>query len=61
MTDMKRAVGIAILVFIVTALPAYAILRPRYPARPTPPFTGQVIIIGEDVIKKEIQPPTRAK
>ena len=56
MTNMKRAVGIAILVLLVTALPAYAILRPRYPARPTPPSAGrQVIIIRNDVVKKEIQ------
>jgi hypothetical protein len=55
MATMKRA-AIALLLFLTVASPAFAILRPRYPTRPMPPFSGEWIIIGDDAIKKEILP-----
>ena len=47
---MKRA-ALAILLSIALGSEAFAILRPRYPARPTPPFRGRVIIIEDDSMK----------
>jgi hypothetical protein len=44
---MKHAV-ICILFSLVFSSPALAILRPRYPVKPTPPFRGHVIIIDDD-------------
>jgi hypothetical protein len=47
MVIMKHA---AICIFLTLALAAQAsaVLRPLYPVKPTPPFRGQVIIIGSD-------------
>jgi hypothetical protein len=30
---------------------AFAVLRPLFPVKPAPPFDGQVIIIGNDLIQ----------
>jgi hypothetical protein len=41
-------------VFALTSLafvsPAFAVLRPLFPAKPTPPFSGEVIVIGDDLV-----------
>jgi hypothetical protein len=50
---MKRAA--VLLLFLAVASPAFAILRPRYPTRPTPPFSGDWIVIGDDALKKEFR------
>jgi len=44
---MKHAVFLS----LILASPALAILRPRYPIKPTPPFRGHVIIIEDDAIQ----------
>jgi len=48
---MKNAVvcGALLLVF---STHAFAVLRPRYPIRPTPPFRGELIVIGDDSFQK---------
>jgi len=51
---MKRAA--VLLLFLALASPALAILRPRYPTRPTPPLSGDWIVLGEDAVKKDIGP-----
>jgi hypothetical protein len=33
-----------------TKSPAFAVLRPLFPVRPAPPFSGEVIAIGDDLI-----------
>jgi len=57
MAIMKHA---AVCVFLTLALVAQAsaVLRPLYPVKPTPPFRGQVIIIGSD---SRSTPPNRAR
>jgi hypothetical protein len=47
---MKRAVLFAILAIAISS-PAYAILRPRFPAKTRAPFYGDFIIIGDDAAK----------
>ncbi|HWX17394.1 MAG TPA: hypothetical protein VNY07_12485 [Chthoniobacterales bacterium] len=44
---MKHAV-ICIFLSMMLSSPALAILRPRYPVKPTPPYRGHVIIIEDD-------------
>jgi hypothetical protein len=43
---MKHVV-IGIFLSLMLSSPALAILRPRYPVKPTPPFRGHVIIIED--------------
>jgi hypothetical protein len=48
---MKHAV-IGIFLSLMLLSPALAVLRPRYPIKPTPPFRGRVIVIeGNDAIR----------
>jgi hypothetical protein len=44
---MKHAV-ICIFLSLILSSPALAILRPRYPVKPTPPYRGHVIVIDDD-------------
>ena len=48
-TKMKCAVVSALisLAFVSQASP---VLRPLFPAKPAPPFNGEVIIIGDDSV-----------
>jgi hypothetical protein len=48
---MKHAV-IGIFLSLILSSPALAILRPRYPVKPTPPFRGHVIIIEDDALQR---------
>jgi hypothetical protein len=47
---MKR-VALAVLVSVVFASQSFAILRPRFPAKPSPPFRGHIVIIEDDSIQ----------
>jgi len=47
---MKHAV-IGIFLSLILSSPALAILRPRYPVKPTPPFRGHVIIIEDNSLQ----------
>jgi len=46
--ETMKSAALAILLSFALGSETFAILRPRYPAKPTPPFRGHVIIIGED-------------
>jgi hypothetical protein len=48
-TKMKCAVASA-LISLVFVSQAFAVLRPLFPAKPAPPFNGEVIIIGDDSV-----------
>ena len=48
-TKMKCAV-VSALISIVFASQAFAVLRPLFPAKPVPPFNGELIIIGDDSV-----------
>ncbi len=48
-TKMKCAV-VSALISLVFVSQAFAVLRPLFPAKPAPPFNGEVIIIGDDSV-----------
>ncbi len=48
-TTMKCAV-VSALISLVFVSHAFAVLRPLVPAKPAPPFNGEVIIIGDDSV-----------
>ena len=48
-TKMKCAVVFA-LISLAFVSQAFAVLRPLFPAKPAPPFNGEVIIIGDDSV-----------
>ena len=48
-TKMKCAV-ISALISIAFVSQAFAVLRPLFPAKPAPPFNGELIIIGDDSV-----------
>jgi len=50
--ETMKSAAVAILLCIALCSEAFAILRPRYPAKPAPPFRGHVIIIEDSTIKK---------
>jgi len=48
-TRMKCAV-VSALISLAFVSQASAVLRPLFPAKPVPPFNGEVIIIGDDSV-----------
>ena len=48
-TKMKCAV-VSALISIAFVSQAFAVLRPLVPAKPAPPFYGELIIIGDDSV-----------
>jgi hypothetical protein len=44
---MKHA-ALSILLSLVFISPAFAILRPRFPVKPMPPYRGHFLILGQD-------------
>jgi len=48
-TKMKCAV-VSALISIAFVSQAFAVLRPLFPAKPAPPFNGELIIIGDDSV-----------
>jgi len=48
-TRMKCAV-VSALISLAFVSQALAVLRPLFPAKPAPPFNGEVIIIGDDSV-----------
>ena len=48
-TKMKCAV-VSALISIAFVSQAFGVLRPLVPAKPAPPFNGELIIIGDDSV-----------
>jgi len=48
--NLKCAV-VATLISLAFASQAFAVLRPLFPAKPAPPFNGELIIIGDDSVR----------
>jgi len=46
-----KCAAVFILVLIVFASQTFAVLRPLFPAKPAPPFSGEAITIGDDSIR----------
>lgn len=59
---MKCAV-VFLFVSLALASQTFAILRPRFPVKAEPPFGGNVIIIGDDVLQNpgKTSPPKASK
>jgi hypothetical protein len=47
---MKYAV-VFMIVSVALTSQALAVLRPRFPIKPTPPFRGDMIVIGDDLLQ----------
>ena len=48
--NMKYAV-VFMIVSVALTSQALAVLRPRFPIKPTPPFRGDMIVIGDDLLQ----------
>jgi hypothetical protein len=56
---------VAILIALAFASQASAVLRPLFPIKPSAPFSGEVIVIGDDFVlrpakKPPMHPPVQA-
>jgi hypothetical protein len=49
-TKMKYA-AVCTLIFPAFVSQASAVLRPLFPAKPAPPFSGEAIVIGDDLVR----------
>jgi hypothetical protein len=53
---MKRAAA-AILIALAFASQASAVLRPLFPVKPSAPFNGELIVIGDDFVLRSTKKP----
>ena len=53
---MKCAV-MAILIALAFASQASAVLRPLFPIKPSAPFNGELIVIGDDLVLRSTKKP----
>ncbi len=56
---MKSA-AVFVIVSFALVLESFAVLRPRFPIKPEPPFRGDVIVIGDEILQNSPKeaPPT---
>ena len=54
--NTKRAV-MATLIAVAFASQASAVLRPLFPIKPSAPFNGEVIVIGDELVRPAKKPP----
>jgi hypothetical protein len=47
---MKYA-AVSIFVSVALTSQTFGVLRPRFPIKPTPPFRGDMIVIGNDLLQ----------
>lgn len=47
--------AVALVVSMAIASPAFAVMRPRYPVKPSPPFQGRIIFIEDDSARSSLQ------
>ena len=47
-----KCAALSTLVFLALISQAFAVLRPLFPAKPAPPFSGETIVIGVEVPAK---------
>jgi hypothetical protein len=53
---MKRAT-LALLISLAFASQASAVLRPLFPIKPSAPFNGELIVIGDDLVLPSVKKP----
>src|SRR4029453_13022703 len=49
--SMRRAV-VSIVIALALAPQAFAVLRPLFPVKPEPPFSGEAIVVRDDFVRK---------
>ena len=55
---MKTKCGVvAILIALAFASQASAVLRPLFPIKPSAPFNGEVIVIGDELVLRPAKKP----
>ena len=52
-----RCAVVAALVSVVFVSQASAVLRPLFPIKPSAPFNGEVIVIGDELVRSAKKPP----
>ena len=55
-TKMKCAV-VSTLISLVFVSQASAVLRPLFPIKPSAPFNGELIVIGDDLVLRSAKKP----
>jgi hypothetical protein len=60
-----KCAAVAILIAFAFASQASAVLRPLFPIKPSAPFNGELIVIGDELVlrpakKPPMHPPVRA-
>ena len=56
-TQMKCAV-VATLISLAFVSQASAVLRPLFPIKPSAPFNGELIVIGDDLVLRSAKKPS---
>jgi hypothetical protein len=56
-TKMKCAV-VATLVSLTFVSQAFAVLRPLFPIKPSAPFNGELIVIGDELVLRSAKKPS---
>jgi hypothetical protein len=51
-----KCAAIIVIVSIAFVSQGFAVLRPLFPAKATPPFNGELIVIGNDSIRHPAKP-----
>ena len=46
-----KCAAVFVVVFLALAAGSFGVLRPRFPVKPMPPFSGDTIVIGDDTLR----------
>ena len=52
-----KCAAVAILIALAFASQASAVLRPLFPIRPSAPFNGELIVIGDELVLRSTKKP----
>jgi hypothetical protein len=52
-----KCAAVAILIALMFAWQASAVLRPLFPIKPSAPFNGELIVIGDDLVLRSAKKP----
>jgi hypothetical protein len=46
-----KCAAVSILASLALVSQAFAVLRPLFPVKPAPPFSGETIVVGDDLVR----------
>jgi len=46
-----KCAAVFVVVFLALAAESFGVLRPRFPVKAMPPFSGDTIVIGDDTLR----------